>query len=953
MLKNNFKIRMSFQMLLYSVVILFFVFVSHDVLADRADSVEKNYYKPMDSVNDVQLTIDVSRDKKKISKYIYGVNIANWCPTYYLDLCTPKLKKANVSVVRLGATNMERYNYKMNRMFNAISRENEYVPMSWKSFVRWCKNKIKAEPFLQVSVYGHVADSGNTLEDSDYDDKQSLDEVKSWISEAGESVKFWGIGNEPWIAWKRPDYPDPYTDNAHGDQVLNKDTSYDNHFGRFLSLAYGIKRANPKATIFGPTPANWWLYWTNEYSPLCPVTEPNGDAQADAPAWKAMSVNENQWNKNIFPDRGDNPNVTGWETNQNRNLSQYLIRAKEREEREGVRVVDYMDVHRYMRMKTEKDAIQETRGLLQEGFESRDLEVVWDLGTSSSGIETKLLKRFQNMVDTYYPDTNLSFSEYDYFYWSGYPKLAQVAAVGQMDFLGFFARMGVKLACNWYVGEPNQAGISGEKGSDSKKQAMFDEKGIPSPKYWAFLLMSRYFRGSVVYAESSDWDKFSVHACKYSKDIIVFAAYKGIYDQDSGDYISDQAARTAQIQINGLKGNAMKKLRIKEIHRFGLNDPHIVQMETSGIDVVDGTFTYEFQPLSIYTFVLSKEGLQKQPERCLIVTPKRIDFGPYETGIAENDGKNLYTIPVKITNARQKMTTWSISKNASWLNIVGDTSGEAKVTDMVYLTVDRTGLSYGNYETTVVVTTSEGSKKIPVTVEIARGEADGVKRICDFETGSLAHSRNKIEPYSVGWWDAHGTSDDRDNPYVYRFFLDQKEKPDMGGQASMRIEFDRSNGDTEDAKRYMTFGTYGHKITITGEDGIETTYDATANWTGYAAFEFDVKTNTKNRTTTEFLIVISDEIGNKGKPAVGIESYNGLIELVNGDWQTVTIPLDGTFYDWRYPEGQNGSMTQLDFSRISQIEFAPCIGTNDTSGTIYLDNLRLIKTSNDGTSTAM
>lgn len=174
----------------------------------------------------------------------------------------------------------------------------------------------------------------------------------------------------------------------------------------------------------------------------------------------------------------------------------------------------------------------------------------------------------------------------------------------------------------------------------------------------------------------------------------------------------------------------------------------------------------------------------------------------------------------------------------------------------------------------------------------------------------------------------------------------------MGGQASLRIKFDRPNADTKDAKRYMTFGTYGHKTTVTGEDGTETIYDATANWTGYATFNFDIKTNTKNRTSTEFLMVISDELGNKGKPAVGIESYNDLMELVDGEWQTVTIPLDGTFYDWRYPEGQNGSTVQLDFTRISQIEFAPCIGTNDTSGIVYLDNLRLVKASSDGTGTA-
>lgn len=315
--------------------------------------------------------------------------------------------------MRLGATNMERYNYMNNRIFNVITRKNQYVPMTWESFITWCRKDVKAEPFLQVSVYGHVAGSGDTIDVPDYDHIQSIDEVERWIAKAGERVKFWGVGNEPWIAWKRYDYPEPYEDAAHGDQVLNKDTSYDNYFSRFLSLTSIIKQANPKATVFGPTSANWWYYWSNDYSPLCPVTEANEDARVDDPGWQTMSHVENQWNRDIFPDRGNDPEITA----------------------------------------------------------------------GSYGIKTMILKRFKNMIDSYYPGIQILFSEYDYFYWSGHPKLPQIAAVGQMDFLGFFARMGVKLACNWYVGEPNQSGISGEKGGDSAGQAMFNEKGEPNPKY--------------------------------------------------------------------------------------------------------------------------------------------------------------------------------------------------------------------------------------------------------------------------------------------------------------------------------------------------------------------------------------------------------------------------------------------------------------------------------------
>lgn len=901
-----------------------------------------------DSPVDAALVIDILRDRRPISKYLYGVNIANWCPWYYLNLCAPKLRDAKVSVVRLGATNMERYNYKNNRIFNVIARENQYVPMSWESFVRWCRRAVKAEPLLQVPGYGHVAGEGETIKDPDYDHVQTADEVERWIAKAGDRVNFWEIGNEPWIAWKRSDYPAPYHDAAHGDQVLNQDTSYDNYFGRFLFLAHRIKKTNPKAKVFGPTSANWWLYWSNDYSPLCPVTEANSDAKVNDQGWKTMSDIENQWNQDIFPDRGDDPDVTGWETDQNRVLNQYLIRARAYEEKHGIRVADFMDVHRYIRAPTDRDAIQEPRGLWQDGFQS------WDMETGSYGIETKLLKRFQNMVDTRYPHTRLSFSEYDYFYWNGHPALPQIAAIGQMDFLGFFARMGVEFACNWYVGEPNQSGTRDTKGVDSAGQAMFNERGEPNPKYWAFWLMSHYFRGDVVSAESSNWDAFTVHACQQSGDIVVFVANKGDYDAETGSFVSHQPPKIAQVQINGLGDQEKQKLHVKKVLRFGMNDPGVVEMDPHGIDLINGTFLYEFQPLAIYAFVLSEKGFPEQPDGYLLVHPGRVDFGPYETGVIEEDGEKKYTVPISITNGRQGATAWIIRKEAEWFDIVGDTEGEAKITDRVYVTVDRTNLSYGKHRSQVTVATSEGTVILPVTVEVSWRELDGVKSICDFETGSLAHTWNEAEPYSVGWWDGHGIPDDRNSPYIYRFFLDPRETPDMGGRASMRVEFSRAHGDTKNGKISMPFGTYGHKTVISGEDGQEDiTYDATANWSGYSSFQFDIKTDTKNSEVTRLLMVITDELGNKGKPAVGDKVYadwkgQNLLKIADGKWQTVTIPLDGVFYDWRYPEGQNGSKIQLDFSRISQIEFAPWAGNADMSGTIYLDNLCVVKTEREG-----
>lgn len=403
----------------------------------------------------IKLTIDVSKDNKIISNYLYGVNIANWCRSYYLNICAPRLKEAKVSVVRMGGTNMERYNYKNNRMFNVSTRINEYVPVNWESFVKWCRNDLEAEPFLQIPVYGHVAGEGDGINDPDYDYVQSVEEVKEWVQSAGNQVKFWGIGNEPWIAWKRIDYPSIYMDAAHGDQVLNKDTSYDNYFNRFITIASAVKDVNKNALIFGPTSANWELYWSNDWSPYSPVTQPNGPAVPDDKGWQIMLDSSNQWNKEVFPDRGGDPELVGWEEDTDRILCQYAIRMKKYEEEYGIRIADFMDVHRYINPFTDKEALQETRGLWDDTFQS------WgDAEVYNKGVVPKILQRFWNIINTHSPGTELSFSEYDFFYWNGHPSIPQMAAIALVDYIGFFAKWVSNLhATGMWVNPINQGEV--------------------------------------------------------------------------------------------------------------------------------------------------------------------------------------------------------------------------------------------------------------------------------------------------------------------------------------------------------------------------------------------------------------------------------------------------------------------------------------------------------------
>ena len=220
-------------------------------------------------------------------------------------------------------------------------------------------------------------------------------------------------------------------------------------------------------------------------------------------------------------------------------------------------------------------------------------------------------------------------------------------------------------------------------------------------------------------------------------------------------------------------------------------------------------------------------------------------------------------------------------------------------------------------------------------MEVLPGEAQGEVRLFDVETHSLAHAWGDTEPYSLGVYDGHGNTEDRNAPYIYLFKMDREEVSPLGGLASLRVDFDRTAGDNSAGRLYTAFGTYGH-------------YGKTMCWVPTNAspsnyvFKFDVKTKTEGTgfTKTRLLVVITDDSAQTRKlPDVGTAA-SGEHGAGRRHWQTA-IPLSTNFFDWKYPGGQDGSLVQLDFSRIRQVEFCPWAGREDQKGTLWLDNLRI------------
>ncbi|MDD2237400.1 MAG: glycan-binding surface protein, partial [Kiritimatiellae bacterium] len=901
-----------------------------------------------------------------INPRIYGVNIANWAADHYARLCAPMLKEAGVSVVRYGATNIERYNWRNNRLYNVISLENQYVPMSWRTFVEWCRDDLEAEAFLQVPAFGQVA---SDVEASNYNSNQPISEIAAWVEEAGTNVNIWGIGNEPFIAWKLVQYQGDgykYNDGAHGDQIFLEDLSPEVYYQRWIEIGAAIRGANTNAAILGPTPANWYLYWGTDFSVFCPSTRArsaawpdhwNPDGHVNDAGWQIMADGMNQFDGRVFPGRAGSPNIIGWEQNpqtgefnDKRNMNFFAKHVAEYAAANGgTQVCSYLDFHRYMNTDKEGAAVQETRDLWEAGFQSSDQETgyAWD---------PRILDRFRNLLDHYNPEMGISLSEYDYFYWQGHPNNPQTAALGEVDYLGVFARLGVQLACNWYVGEPDQSGGDYHHAADSAKQALFNEKGEPNPKYWGFRLMSLNFRNQALTSTHvSDNSLFSLYSGVNTNDneLTIVTFYKGLYDSN-GAFIEGQGTTNATLVISNFNITG-----VKSVERFGEYDPAIMTMAPGGVTVVSNgavrSFDYDFEPLAIYAFTFygnPAPPAQTAPDTYLNVYPASLAFGAFNTGTevvttedAEHGATTVtnYNFRLRITNNRNTPMTWSISyPNTPWLSVHGATNGEAEVTDLVEFFCDRTGYDVGVYSVDVTVQTSEGTVIVPVSMEVVPGAAGGELRICDFDTGSLGHAWGSDEPYAVGFYDQHGQPADMEWPYIYDMSLDYDEVSSLGGVSSMRIDYDRSNGDNDSGCKFTAFGTYGHKV-------------ATAEWVpdgqplSNYVFKFDVKTETEGfgQTSTKLLVTISDGNGDVGKPSTGISDYKETLSIVDGVWQTVSTPLNGVFYDWKWPGGQTGDVVELDFANISSLSFTPWIGADDRKGTLWIDNIR-VESLNDG-----
>ncbi len=443
------------------------------------------------------LSVNLQGEQHPINPDIYGINYADEALATVL----------NLPMRRWGGNATTRYNWQndtANRasdwFFENIPEENEdpstlpdgsaadrFVEQDRRTgtqtlltmpLIGWTPKSREFTCGFSISNYGPQqqtdswqSDCGNGLDangdpltgNDPTDTSMAIDPsfVQAWMTHLIErfgtaaegGVAYYNLDNEPmlWHHTHRDVHPEP--------------VGYDELRDRTYAYAAAIKEIDPSAQTLGPALWGWTAYF---FSAL--------DSTAGG-SW---------WNK--APDRAahDDLPLAVW----------YLQQMALYEKQQGVRILDYLDLHYYPQ--ASGVALAPLGDAATRALRLRSTRSLWDATyQDESWIDepVRLIPLMREWVDEYYPGTKLAISEYN---WGALDHLN--GALAQADILGIFGREGLDMALLW---------------------AALD---VDDPFAFAFRMYRNYdgangmFGDRSLQATSKDQEKLAIYAAQRSND---------------------------------------------------------------------------------------------------------------------------------------------------------------------------------------------------------------------------------------------------------------------------------------------------------------------------------------------------------------------------------------------------------------------------------------------------
>jgi len=233
-----------------------------------------------------------------------------------------------------------------------------------------------------------------------------MQHLEGRVGAAGSGgVRFFALDNEPdlWNSTHRDVHPAPL--------------SYDEIWQRTVDYASAIKAQDTDALVLGPVPWGWCAYFWS-------ALDGCGDGGPDLAAHGGVHY-----------------------------LEWYLQQAHDYETGNGVRLVDYLDIHYYPQASgvalTDDESVAALRlRTLKSLYDPNYIDESW-IGTCCGPTAVNLIPRMRSWIAARYPGTKLAISEYN---WGGDTGIS--SALAQAEALAIFGREGVDLATRWVAPGP-------------------------------------------------------------------------------------------------------------------------------------------------------------------------------------------------------------------------------------------------------------------------------------------------------------------------------------------------------------------------------------------------------------------------------------------------------------------------------------------------------------------
>lgn len=376
---------------------------------------------PNPSTEGLAITVDPSRDRKEISPYIYGSNI----------------QEAGGNLFRLGGNRWTAYNW----MNNASNAGADWGPHHSDGFLSESETPGEAVRERVAEIIAKGADALVTIPIVDFvaADKNGIvqnvasDSNSRWVRNLATASPAFpnAVTQDAFLKWLKGAFAE---DLAMGTNIFisldnepalwssthalvhPQPVTYAEMVTRTTTFATMIKQVMPQALVFGAV-----SYGYNEYETLQNAPDAAG--------------------RNF--------------------LAHFLSSMKAAEDKAGKRLVDVLDLHWYPEARgngnritnnnSESQSAGEVEARLQAPRSLWDPNYIEDSWIAKDYLGNKpiqLLTTLQNTINTNYPDTKLSFTEYNH---GGADHIS--GGLAQADVLGAFGKYGVFAAAHWPLSE--------------------------------------------------------------------------------------------------------------------------------------------------------------------------------------------------------------------------------------------------------------------------------------------------------------------------------------------------------------------------------------------------------------------------------------------------------------------------------------------------------------------